>query len=62
MDIIALHVICKKGACGHEVSREQHNNYRYVTAHLLIKYGAVKHFMTKNLEGESDNPKYSDVQ
>ena len=47
VDIIARHVIRKKGARDNEGLREWQNNHRDSTAPLLLKCGASKHFMTK---------------
>ena len=62
MDILSRCVICKKCARVDEGLRDQQNNCRDENSPLLIKFGAAKHLISKNSEGEFYKPKSFDVQ
>ena len=52
-EVLKCRVICVKGDCGKAGSREHDNHHTAATAALLYKFGAAKHFLLRNLEGET---------
>ena len=61
VEILARRVMCNKGTCSDKGLCEKQNNHPDKTTHILPKLSASKNFITKNLEGGSDNPKYSNA-
>jgi hypothetical protein len=54
--------VCLKSKRGPERSRERDVHHKNVTYALSSLFGAAKHFIPKNSEGESEPTKYSDIQ
>ena len=59
--ILQRRVVCPKSKRGPEGSRERDVHHKNATYALSSLFGAAKHFIPKNSEGESESTKYSDI-
>ena len=55
-------MMCLKSKRGPEGSRERDVHHKNAIHALSTLFGAAKHFIPKNSEGESESTKYSDIQ
>ena len=61
-EILNCRVVCLKSKRGLEGSRERDVHHSNATRALAQTFGAAKHFVPKNSEGESESTKYADIQ
>ena len=61
-EILNCRVVCLKNKWGLEGSRERDVHHSNATRALAQTFGAAKHFVPKNSEGESESTKYADIQ
>ena len=59
--VAARKVVCPKGKCGDQGSRDYSQHHSAATAAIPELFGAEKHFCTKNADGELSY-KYKDIQ
>ena len=61
-DILQLRVVCAKNKRWPKGSRERKIHHANATKTLSQTFGAAKHFISKNLEGESESTNYNDIK
>ena len=54
-EVLKRRVICAKGDRGKPGSRQRDKHHAAATATLLFKFGAAKHFVPRNSEGETES-------